>query len=144
MTTVADRRALLERACAADRAIRALNQVVTALCVAAATGDGPACSSCIWERIVKPLATPLVGWERGYPASEAKDPTSGLAVVDLGPALKWLDERDAHRTPATTETERWLRSQEAWDAVTGEWISRLYEADPGAGHGIGYLSARDA
>lgn len=145
MTAVPERQALLERACAADREIRALDQVVTALCVAATIGDGPACSACVWERVVKPLAVPLVGWERGYPPAAANDPgSSSWGPVDLGPVLARLDEREAHRTPATTETERWLRTQDAWDAVTGEWIDRLYEADPGAGHGIGFLSAGDA
>lgn len=141
------RRSVLERACKADRRIRALDQAVTAMCLAAAVADGPACSGCTWTRIVKPLALPLLGWERGYPQASAKDPRApgeALRLVNVSEELAGQAERESRRAPASTETERWLRTQEAWDAVTGLWIDRLHEADPAAGHGIGYLSAVDA
>jgi hypothetical protein len=46
--------------------------------------------------------------------------------------LAQLDDR----IPAETETEKWLRSSEAWDAVTRPLLARLYEADPANGCGI--------
>lgn len=146
MTAVTDRRHLLEQACAADSGIRALDFAVTALAVAAGAADGPACSGCMWARIVKPLALPLLGWERGYPPMESPDRTAGLrgGLVNISELMVRMDERAARRTPATSDTERWLRSQEAWDAVVGEWIDRLHAADPAAGHGISFLSGGDS
>lgn len=138
---------LLERACKADPGIRALDRAVTALCAAASATEGPACSACTWERIVKPLVLPLIGWGRGLPSLPARDPRvpgGPLQPVDLGELMAQMDEQQTRRTPATTDTERWLRTQEAWDAVTASWLARLYDADPALGHGISYLSAGDS
>lgn len=147
MTGARDRQSLLERACAVDRRIRALDQAVTGLCAAAELADGPACAACVWERVVKPLALPLVGWERGLPPLAVKDPRppgAPLHVMGIGALLEEMDEQKSRRTPASSETERWLRSQEAWDAVTGAWLARLHEADPAAGHGIGWAERPSA
>lgn len=38
---------------------------------------------------------------------------------------------------ATTDTEKWMRTSEAFDVVTDKWIDRLEKADPGNGHGLG-------
>lgn len=144
MTGTDNRPEMLARACAADAGIRALDHMVSALCAAARTTDGPACSACTWERLVKPLVMPLLGWQRGLPQLAALDPRQPgqpLHVVGISELMARMDEQGARRTPATTDTERWLRSQEAWDAVTGAWLARLYDADPAAGHGIGYLAA---
>ena len=48
-------------------------------------------------------------------------------------ALAALGSREA----PTTDTEKWLRTSEAWDAFTRPLLARLWDADPGNGHGIG-------
>lgn len=136
----ADRDTALRRACVADRGIRALDAAVTALCATARTLPGATCAGCVWDRIIKPLATPLVGWERGHPPLSASDPTTGLAPVNVAELLVKMDARRERRMPATSEAERWLRTQEAWDAVTGAWLERLRAADPAEGHGIACLA----
>jgi hypothetical protein len=144
---------LLARALSADPAIAALDLAIAGLCVSAREADGPFCAGCAWTRIIKPLALPLVGWERGRSAIEARDPGPSWAKVDLTPylnrpslqdrVLTWdqLAALEPPRSPATTETEQWLRSQEAWDVVTRAWMARLHEADPGLGHGLTGLDA---
>lgn len=128
----ADRVANYDRALAAERRLRAAVAVVDALCALVRTTDRM-CSGCVWETIVKPMILPLVGWERGYPPRQAKDPGPR-------PAGLHLTRADLGNLPrpvtASTETETWLRSMEAWDAVTGTLLDRLYQADPGNGHGV--------
>jgi hypothetical protein len=151
--TISPTTSLLARALAADPAIAALDLAIAGLCVSAREADGPFCAGCAWTRIIKPLALPLVGWERGRSAIEARDPGSSWAEIDLTPYLDrpplrdrlltqdQLAELEPPRSTATTETERWLRSQEAWDVVTRAWMARLQEADPGLGHGLTGLEA---
>ena len=38
---------------------------------------------------------------------------------------------DDYQPEPATETERWLRTAEAWNAVTDVWVARLEQADPG-------------
>lgn len=125
------------RALNADHRLRALANLVTALCQFVRPAD-TMCGGCAWETLVKPLATPLIGWERGYKPKCAKDPDpSGGWRIYSGQEL--LDEWAAvqrDQTPATTETEQWLRTEEAWDAFCGELIRRLNDADPANGCGI--------
>ncbi len=85
-----------ERALTAERDLRAADRMVTALC--AEIRAGRLCDRCAWSGIVKPLVSPPIGHERGYPTAEARD------------------------------TERWLRTPEAWDAVTSVWLERLQAA----------------
>lgn len=138
---------MLARACAADPAIRALDQAVSAMCSAARATYGPSCSACVWQRILKPLAVSLVGWDRGYPLRSARDPRPpgvSLPFVNMSELMAGEDERKSRRTPPAGDTEQWLRTQEAWDAVTGSWLERLHEADPARGHGIAYLPGVDS
>ena len=100
--------------------------------------DHEMCAGCIWERMVKPLVSPLLGWERGHPVGEAKDPEPySFAAHVLDWDEFWSKQDD--RSPATTETEKWLRTSDAWDAFTGVLLVRLNDADPANGHGIGWV-----
>jgi hypothetical protein len=54
------------------------------------------------------------------------------------------DEAVSRRPLADTDTERWMREQEAYDAVTNTLLARLWDADPGTGCGIGRAKRRDA
>ena len=123
------------RALAAEPGLKRLDHMVRLL-AATAPKRKPFCCGCIWERILKPLASPLVGWTRGYPQEQASDPdadgTTGFEFVSMAEVLERMDERPA----PSTDTEAWLRSTEAWDAVTDTWLELLDDADPGLGHGF--------
>lgn len=126
---------LYEKALAAEPKLRALDLAVRTMAALVRPGDRM-CSGCAWSRIVKPLARPLIGNERGTVPTNAKDRRRGddgwsMSVIPAS-LLKGPD-----MTPADTATERWLRSMEAWDAVTGTWLRLLQAADPTNGHGIG-------
>ncbi|MEU5097597.1 hypothetical protein [Streptomyces sp. NPDC020996] len=126
-----------ERAVAADPRLRALADLVTALCQFVRPAD-TMCGGCAWENLVKPLATPLIGWERGYRPEPAKDPTpdGGWRLYTSRDLTAALEAAERERTPASTATEQWLRTSQAWDAYCGELIRRLNDADPAHGHGI--------
>ena len=94
------------------------------------------CAGCVWTGILKPMVSRLIGYGRGYPPKVAPNPRFGprrLVVVSMADALAQLERR----VPADTETERWLRTSEAWDAFNRPLLARLHAADPGNGHGIG-------
>jgi hypothetical protein len=93
-----------DRALEAEPGLRALDALVDALCALVRPSDA-LCHGCVWERIVKPLALPLVGWAR-------------------------------RNGSATDDSDRWLRSSEAYDTITNVWLARLQQADPANGHGI--------
>ena len=122
-----------QRALNADPGLRAIDDVVDALCAVVRPSD-TLCAGCVWEAIIKPLARPLVGWERGYPPDQAEDPETSLALRITSAAE--LTAQVANRVPAATDTERWMRTSEAYDAVTDAWFHRLHMADPGHGHGM--------
>lgn len=127
-----------KRALAAEPRLNAIVTTVSALCELA-RADDTMCAGCIWDSIVKPLTTPLIGWSRGYPPKEAADPDPndhGWRLISGADWFAEFEETAKHRTPATTDTEQWLRTSEAWDAFTSELLHRLNEADPGNGHGI--------
>jgi hypothetical protein len=95
------------------------------------------CHACVWELIVKPLVSPWVGNGRGYPTEQAKDPDpTGERFLRAISAADWI-KNQPDRAPAETETEKWMRTSEAYDAFTDVLLARLYEADPANGHGIG-------
>jgi hypothetical protein len=73
---------------------------------ASATYGRSFCDGCFWERTLKGQVQPLVGWERGYWSTHTKHPDP--------------------------ETERWLRSQDAWEVVTERWLQQLSRAPRGA------------
>lgn len=70
------------RALQAEHGLRAVDDLVTALCTLVRRTD-MMCHGCVWETVVKPLITPLVGWGRGYPKRQAKDPEESWKRVDL-------------------------------------------------------------
>lgn len=121
----------IRRAIAADHQIRALDRTVRLIAALAPSPDSDTemCHGCLWSGIVKPLAQLLLGPDRGI-VDEAEDRTTD-GWIDLASVFDELD-----REPPSTETERWLRSDEAWNAVTGEWVRLLYAADPANGCGL--------
>lgn len=93
----------------AEPRLRTIEVMVESFVQLAPTGEsGKAmCVGCIWESILKPLITPLVGWGRALPRK--------------------IDR----------EAESWLSGAAAWDAVTERWLDQLSAVDPKNGHGIG-------
>jgi hypothetical protein len=121
------------RALAYEPALQAAVAVINALSALRRPSDR-LCADCVWEDILKPIVTPLIGWERGYHPEPAADPRPGGELIEF---LTMDGLPDPPRTPATTETERWMRSTEAWDGFTSALLERLSAIDPGNGHGIG-------
>ncbi len=132
-TTRTTKSAAFERALAAEPALVHLDAMVTAFeKLAPSKRSGiPMCYACLWDAILKPLTAPLLGWERGYPLVQATDEPRPV-YVNFAEMLT-----AAPPAQATTATEEWLRSSQAWDAVTGVWLRRLEAVDPAKGHGIG-------
>lgn len=126
-----------DRALTAEPRLRAIATTVDALAQLARPGD-TLCAGCVWDSIVKPLTNPLIGWERGYPADTAKDPSpdGGWRLVTGAELMADYERAQKQRTPATTDTEKWMRTSAAWDAFNDEMLRRLNAADPGNGHGI--------
>jgi hypothetical protein len=123
-----------DRALAAERRLRAIERMIQVTTMYLRRGD-TFCSGCYWTDVLKPLLRPLVGWERGRVQEQAKDPSGSswlhkpITRADL--AAIAADTR----APAETDTETWLRTQEAWHAVTDVLLARLDAADPAHGHG---------
>jgi hypothetical protein len=142
-----------ERALAAEPRLRAVENMVRAQVLFIRPGD-TFCHGCYWERVLKPLVTPLVGWGRGEPHEDAADPhPSGKRVMHVtGGGESGVEERDNYvvvttswhdafaqmdaEPEPTTATERWLRSTEAWDVVTDYFLEIVQAADPANGHGF--------
>lgn len=122
----------VRRAVAADHHIRALDRAIrTIAALAPAEGaDTPMCHGCLWSGVVKPLSKLLLGSARGE-LDEARDRVGIPDPVDLAALLA-----EPGRELASTETERWLRSDEAYDQVTDVWLDLLREADPANGCGL--------
>ncbi|WP_068154407.1 hypothetical protein [Rhodococcus phenolicus] len=127
---------LYERALAAEPRLRALDLAVRTMAALVRPGD-MMCPGCVWEQVIKPLARPLIGNERGTVPANAKDPADSWDPVNLADLLGTLDEARERRVPADTETERWLRTDEAYDAVTDTWLHLIEQAGQADGHGIG-------
>lgn len=111
-TTPAYRRALASEPglCAVARVVRIL---------AAAGYDG----ADTYGTILKPLTFPLVGWQRGI-HFHAHNPEDMPPRVGLVCAADFPDPIITSADPATEE-EDWLRTQEAYDAVTDVWLDYL-------------------
>ncbi len=122
----------VRRAVAADHQIRALDRTIRLIAALAPSPDSgiEMCHGCLWSGIVKPLAQLLLGPDRGI-VDEAEDNAHIGRFVDIA---AFLNEPD--RPPASTETERWLRSDEAYHALTNEWLRLLHAADPANGCGL--------
>jgi hypothetical protein len=131
MTSIDDQ-AAFHLALTAEPRLQAIDKVVRALATLAPT-DQPMCADCVWTTVLRPLVRPWLGWGRGRTPEQAADESGQSSrVVDL---KTFLDEPDTRPEPAS-ETERWLRDSQAWDAVTSRWREVLERADPGLGHGI--------
>jgi hypothetical protein len=126
-----ERKAAYDRVLEAEPRLRAVVRVVDALIQFVRPTD-EMCHGCIWELMVKPLTSPLLGWGRGYLPKSAKDPDPDEKWPRFINAAEYMRQPDP-RIPAETETEKWLRTSEAWDAFTDVLIGRLYEADPANG-----------
>lgn len=130
-----ERKAAYDRVLAAEPRLRAVVRVVDTFIQFVRPTD-EMCHGCVWEVMVKPLVSPLVGFGRGYPPKIAKDPNpSGELELVFRSAADLLREPDP-RIPAESQTEKWLRTSEAFDAFTDPLLARLYEADPANGCGI--------
>ncbi|TAM55768.1 MAG: hypothetical protein EPN50_10565, partial [Chloroflexota bacterium] len=97
----------------------------------------PLCYACAWSEAVKPLLTPLVGWQRGYVPEDAPDPTDEVTVLRLA------DLPMPERTVAGTDAERYLRSRAAWEIAADRLVAILRQADPGRGHGLGVATVAE-
>lgn len=134
-----ERPALVQRAFTAERELLAIDKLVHVLVTLAPTErSGKAmCVGCLWDSIIKPLTSSLLGYGRGHIPEQAQDLPEGmlprLETISFGD----FKERRATHLRADTETEKWLRTSEAWDAVTDYWLKQLEAADPGNGHGFG-------
>ncbi len=107
--------------------VQRVDDLVRLLCTTAPT-DQPFCHGCLWERFVKPLVEPFIGTVRAYPFE--RHITRGWHVVPFDPTTLLEPE------PSPNQAEEWLRSSEAWDAVTDKWLAMLAKADPALGHGF--------
>jgi hypothetical protein len=126
------------RALDAEPRLQPIERIVDVLCSIVRPND-QMCAGCVWELIVKPLTSNLVGWGRGYPTKQAKDPTPDAPPFEVLAASDILKRTKSRPTPES-ETEAWMRTTEAWDAVTNTWLTKLDKADPANGHGIGRTS----
>lgn len=88
---------------------------------------------------MKPLTIPFIGNMRGIGTEPSPNPTQpdlnqAERIEHLVASMTDLSEHAAglekYRLPATTATEEWMRTSEAWDAVTTVWIHKMQEADP--------------
>ncbi|WP_104181661.1 hypothetical protein [Arthrobacter sp. B0490] len=121
------------RALEAEPALRVIEQVVNSIC------NDVLPSNEAWANLVAPLTTPYLGVSRGYGVKNADnvsraDRTLGEELEDLTADLEDLSSQskakesvDKYRLPAMNSTEEWLRSAEAWDAVTHVWIHRMQD-----------------
>lgn len=123
---------LYDRALQAEPELTFIETMVETMCALAPSerSGKPFCAGCIWENILKPLATWWIGECRQYlPKTRPDEYTTGLVskASDTGmPRLR----------PGGSEIEEWLRSAEAWDTVTDRWLAWLEDADPGNGCGL--------
>lgn len=126
--------AAFERALKAEPRLRAVVRIVNVLRLLVRPTD-QMCHGCLWEIVIKPLVKPWIGWGRGYLPRQAKNPDpDGGWRLRVQTAAEVMRE---HPIPAETETEKWLRTSEAWNAVTQVLNDRLYKYDPANGCGVG-------
>jgi hypothetical protein len=122
------------RALEAEPALQRLEEVVGWIC----KQDQPFNEA--WLNLVKPLTTPYLGVSRGYGVKNADnvsraDRTLDEELADIMADLEHLfcptrvkEKTDRYCLPATNSTEEWLRTSEAWNAVTRVWIRRMQDA----------------
>jgi hypothetical protein len=138
MSITTETTSAFDRALAAEPQLQTIDNMVRALVALAPKGE-PFCTGCIWEMILKPLVLPWVGDCRGDLPDQAKDPDPEAPFKFFTLAELWAQ---ADRRPKPeTETERWMRTSEAYDAVTDRWLAQLDNVDPALGHGYPKLEA---
>ncbi|MEJ2814002.1 hypothetical protein WBN73_20940 [Paenarthrobacter sp. CCNWLY172] len=110
-----------ERALAAEPALRAVVRVVDALLLI----DAEKSEGLDHWMIIKPLIQPWIGYGRGHVPSEASDVVGPPKPRAYG-FKEFLEEaKKQQRVPATTAAEKWMRTEEAWDAFTNVLLTRL-------------------
>ena len=111
-TTPAYRRAL-----AAEPTLRSVEKVVHAL------ADLHIAPGTAYDEIIKPLTDPLIGWRRGV-HHHAHNPEDVPPTFQIVRASDIPSPVTTGSEPATAE-ETWLRTCEAFDAVTDVWLDYL-------------------
>lgn len=108
-----------QRAIDADRRLRALAQLVEIIGgTHPEDRGGYLCRRCVWHSTILPLLVPLVGLERGI------NPQAAGRQKTLDEALASLQDRP----PARHDLEAWLRTQDAYNAVTAR-LRELLDPD---------------
>jgi hypothetical protein len=74
---------------------------------------------------------------RGWAPKSADDPDPDGSRMRVISGSDWHEEFKKRCISAETETEKWLRTSEAWDAFTQVLIDRLEEYDPANGCRVG-------
>lgn len=110
-----------ERALSAEPALESVVKVVDALLLL----DEDKSENLDHWGIIKPLIVPWVGFGRGYVPSEASDVVNTPSKPKVRSFTDFLDEPGPARVPATTKTEKWMRTSEAYDAFTDVLLARL-------------------
>ena len=120
--------AAFDRALNADYQLMAKKVVDTFIKLVRPTDE--LCHACVWELIVKPLVSSRVGHGRGYEPMQAEDPDpTGERFLRVITAAEYMKDRP-QRAPAETETEKWMRTSEAYDAFTDVLLKRLEDQQP--------------
>ncbi|QGU05123.1 hypothetical protein [Corynebacterium comes] len=92
------------------------------------------CYGCAWSEVIKPLAESLVGFSRNIPV-QAKEYSDD--IFDFASHVVTGEEIMRREFPEAVEaengTEEWLRTMEAYDAVTAVWLKFLEDADAAEG-----------
>ncbi|MFI7461857.1 hypothetical protein [Nonomuraea sp. NPDC049646] len=81
------------------------------------------CANDFFHTHLKPFIGELVGWTRGYPIDEAREPGTTWKPLDLRPHLDGTEEQ--LRRPATNPYEEMLRTSEAYDVVYQRLLAKL-------------------
>ena len=92
------------------------------------------CYACYWDGVLKRLLFPLVGHGRQFMPDQAADPDPNAAPSYE--IVRLADFELPKVLAAETDTERWMRTSEAWNAVSDYLLAIVYVADPGNGHGF--------
>lgn len=112
--------AAYERALAAEPQLEAVVRVVDALLL---IDDEKSDELDHWG-IIKPLIVPWLGYQRGTIPVNAQD-TEAPSTPKIRGVEELVQANRPRPVPAATEIEKWLRTEEAYDAFTDVLLSRL-------------------
>jgi hypothetical protein len=87
--------------------------------------DGESCDASRFMNIVRQLAKPWVGYQRGY----IRQADSQAEIAARPKIRNGEDITIPDVSPALTDNEVWLRTGEAYDAVVQYWMD-LLETSP--------------